>query len=191
MAAEILTQRTESFAELSTVYSEKGVAEAQARLQVVLEFKSIRPKSVHLNGQRVPSLASKELARKAGVSLGTLWRWYRLYRSAYASSQGNVHAKAKAGFEALIPRQRGRTEDLSEDRRYKVDEELRRAIAGLYARRKRPSITKVWRKLIAQCPQCRERPLEPRVKGYQGKNRMHSCPECSFSLSYSTVRRIS
>jgi transposase InsO family protein len=197
MAAEILTHPTRcltegstSFAELGVLYGEKGVAEAQSRLQVVLEFKSLRPKSVHLNGQRVPSLASKELARKTGVSLGTLWRWYRLYRSAYASAQGNVHGKAKAGFEALIPRQRGRTEDLSEDRRYKVDEELRRAIAGLYARRKRPSITKVWRKLIAQCPQCRERSLEPRVKGYQGKNRMHSCPECSFSLSYSTVRRI-
>jgi putative transposase len=190
MAAEILTQRTESFAELSAVYSEKGVAEAQARLQVVLEFKSIRPKTVQLNGQRVSSLASKELARKAGVSLGTLWRWYRLYRSVYASSQGNVHGKAKAGFEALIPRQRGRTEDSCEDRRYKVDEELRRAIAGLYARRKRPSITKVWRKLITKCPQCRERALEPRVKGYQGKNRMHVCPECEFSLSYSTVRRI-
>ncbi len=83
------------------------------------------------------------------MSLGTLWRWYRLYRLAYDLTQGSVHGKAKAGFEALIPRQRGRTEDLSEDRRYKVDEELRRAIAGLYARRKRPSITKVWRKLIA------------------------------------------
>ena len=82
MAAEILTQSTESFvAELSAVYSEKGVAEAQARLQVVLEFKSIRPKTVHLNGRRVSSPAVDELARKAGVSLGTLWRWYRLYRS--------------------------------------------------------------------------------------------------------------
>ncbi len=107
MAAEILTQRTESFAELSAVYSEKGVAEAQDRLQVVFEFKSLRPKSVPLNGRRVPSPAVDELARKAGVSLGTLWRWYRLYRSAYASSQGNVHLKSKAGFEALIPRHRG------------------------------------------------------------------------------------
>ena len=96
MAAEILTQRTESFAELSAVYSEKGVAEAQARLQIVLEFKSIRPKTVHLNGRRVPSLAIKDLAGKAGVSLGTLWRWYRLYRLAYDLVQGNVHAKAKA-----------------------------------------------------------------------------------------------
>ncbi len=104
MAAEILTQRTESFAELNAVYSEKSVADAQVRLQVVLEFKSTRPKSVHLNGRRVPSPAVDELARKAGVSLGTLWRWYHLYRSAYASSQGNVYAKAKAGFEALIVR---------------------------------------------------------------------------------------
>ena len=118
MAAEILTQPTNfhtegftSFAEFGVLYGEKAVAEAQFRLQVVLEFKSLKPKTVHLNGQRVPSLALKELARKAGVSLGTLWRWYRLYRSAYASAQGNVHAKAKAGFEALIPRQRGRTED--------------------------------------------------------------------------------
>ena len=152
MAAEILTQPTHcltegstSFAELGVLYGEKVVAEAQVRLQIVLEFKSIRPKTVHLNGRRVPSLAIKELARKAGVSLGTLWRWSRLYRLAYASAQGNVHVKAKAGFEALIPRQRGRTEDSCEDRRYKVDEELRRAIAGLYARCKRPSITKVWR----------------------------------------------
>ena len=101
MAAEILTQRTESFAELSAVYGEKGVAGAQARLQVVLEFKSLKPKTVRLNCRRVPSPAVDELARKAGVSLGTLWRWYRLYRSAYASAQGNVHLKAKAGFEAL------------------------------------------------------------------------------------------
>ncbi len=51
MAAEILTQPTHcltegstSFAELGVLYGEKGVAEAQARLQVVLAFKSIRPK---------------------------------------------------------------------------------------------------------------------------------------------------
>ena len=83
-----------------------------------------------------------------------------------------------------------KSHDSSEDRRYKINEELRRAIAGLYARRKCPSITKVWRNLIANCPQCREQPLEPRVKGYQGKNRQHCCPDCGFSLSYSTVRRI-
>ena len=83
MAAEILTQTSDSFAELSAVYSEKGVAEAQARLQVVLEFKSLKPKSVQFNGRRVPSPALQELAQKAGVSLGTLWRWYRLYRSAF------------------------------------------------------------------------------------------------------------
>ncbi len=166
MAAEILTQPTHcltegsaSVAELGVLYGEKGVAEAQVRLQVVLEFNSLKPKTLQVNGYRVASPAAQELAEKAGISIGTLWRWYRLYRLAYASAQGNVHAKAKAGFEALIPRQRGRTEDLSEDRRYKVDEELRRAIAGLYARRKRPSITKVWRKLITRCPQCRERPL--------------------------------
>ncbi len=124
MAAEILTQPTNyhtegstSFAELGVLYGEKAVAEAQARLQIVLEFKSIRPKTVHLNGRRVPSLAIKELARKAGVSLGTLWRWYRLYGLAYGAARGNVHLKAKAGFEALIPRQRGRTEDSCEDRR--------------------------------------------------------------------------
>ncbi len=81
MAAEILTQPTHclteestSFAELGVLYGEKGVAEAQARLQVVLEFKSIRPKTVQLNGRRVPSPAVDEFARKAGVSLGTLWR---------------------------------------------------------------------------------------------------------------------
>jgi transposase InsO family protein len=32
--------------------------------------------------------------------------------------------------------------------------------------------------------------LEPLVKGYQGKNRLHRCPECEFELCYSTVRRI-
>ncbi len=117
MAAPIVSQPTypleehSSFVELGVVYGDKAIAEAQARLRVVLEFKSLRPKTVHLNGRRVPSPAIDELARKAGVSLGTLWRWYRLYRSAYASAQGNVHGKAKAGFEALIPRQRGRPED--------------------------------------------------------------------------------
>ena len=197
MAVEILTYPTihraegsSSFAELSVLYGEKAVAEAQTRLQIVLDFKAIKPKSIVLDGRRVPTTAVEELARKAGVSLGTLWRWYRLYRSAYNSTQGNVHLKAKAGFEALVPRNRGKSHDFSEDRRYKINEELRRAIAGLYARRKRPSITKVWRMLIANCPQCREQPLEPRVKGYQGKNRQHCCPDCGFSLSYSTVRRI-
>lgn len=196
MAAQIVSQPTypleehSSFAELGVVYGDKAVAEAQARLRVFLEFKSLQPKTVRLGSCRVLSPTVDKLAECAGVSNGTLWRWYRLYRSAYASAQGNVHVKARAGFEALIPRQRGRTEDSSSDRRYKVDEELRQAIAGLYTRRKRPSITKVWRKLIARCPQCRERPLEPRVKGYQGKNRQHNCPECEFSLCYSTVRRI-
>lgn len=195
MAAEILTQptssqRDSSFAELALLYGDKAVREAQARLQVVLAFKSLKPKTVASNDQRIPSPTAEELARKAGISLGTLWGWYRLYHSAYDSAQGNVHLKARAGFEALIPRHRGRAEEPSSDRRYRVDEELRRAIGGLYARRKRPSITKVWRKLVARCPQCRVRSLEPRVRGYQGKNRLHFCPECEFSLSYSTVRRI-
>lgn len=197
MALEILTQHpslsaegSNSLAEFSVLYGEKAVTQAHARLQVVLEFKPIKPKTRELNGQCVPSPELQELARKARVSLGTLRRWYRLYRSAYASAQGNVHSKSKAGFEALIPRPRGRATDPSSDRRRRVDEELRRAIAGLYVRRKRPSITKVWRKLTSQCPQCKTRPLEPRVKGYQGKNRLHFCPECEFSLSYSTVRRI-
>jgi len=204
MAAQILTQPTSfpttepkalprgysSFAELSVVYGEQAVAEAQTRLQLILEFKSLKPKSVQLNGRRVPSPAVEQLAKKAGVSLGTLWRWYQLYHSAYTSAQGNTHLKAKAGFEALIPGQRGKVNDFTEDRRLKVDEELRQAIAGLFTRRHRPSISKVWRKLVAQCPQCKQQPLEPRVKGYQGKNRQHGCPECGFELSYSTVRRI-
>ncbi len=163
MAVEILTYQTihraegsSSLAELSVLYGEKAVAEAQTRLQIVLDFKAIKPKSVLVNDRRVPTSAIEELAQKAAVSLGTLWRWYRLYRSAYNSTHGNVHLKAKAGFEALVPRNRGKSHDSSEDRRYKINEELRRAIAGLYARRKRPSITKVWRKLIANCPQCRE-----------------------------------
>jgi len=189
MAAEILTQ-SESFAELATLCSEKAVAEAQTRLQFVLEFKSLKPKTVEGNGHRVPGPEVEELAQKAGVSIGTLWRWYRRYRLAYDSTQGSVHTKAKAGFEALIPRPRGRAEDPFSDRRRKVDEDLRQAIAGLYARRKRPSITKVWRKLVAKCPQCRVQPLGPLVKGYQGLNRQHRCPECGFELSYSTVRRI-
>ena len=94
MAAEILTQPTHcltegstSFAELGVLYGEKGVAEAQARLQVVLEFKSLKPKTVPSNGRRKPSSAVEKIAQEAGVSLGTLWRWYRLYRSAYASAQ--------------------------------------------------------------------------------------------------------
>ena len=189
MAGKILIQ-SESFAELATLYSEKAVAEAQSRLQSVLEFKSLQPKTVQANGCRVPSPAAEELAQQAGVSIGTLWRWYRLYRSAYEGAQSGVHTRAKAGFEALIPRPKGRSQDPANDCRYKLDEDLRRAIAGLYTRRKRPSITKVWRRLLACCPQCRQRPLEARVKGYQGLNRQHRCPECGFSLSYSTVRRI-
>lgn len=98
--------------------------------------------------------------------------------------------KAQAGFAALIQSRPGRTLDSLNDRRYKVAHELRQAIAGLYARRERPSIAKVWRKLLAQCPRCRQRPLQPRVKGYQGVYRLHTCPECEFELCYATVRRI-
>ncbi len=179
-----------SCAELSLLHGEKAIAEAQSRLKVVLDFKTLRPKTVCLHGQRVPSPAVEELAQNASVGLGTLWRWYRSYRSSHAAVQGNIHAKAKAGFEALIPRRRGQVTDSAEDLRVKVDAELRQAIAGLFARRQRPSITKVWRKLIAQCPQCKQRPLEPLVKSYLGKNRLHRCPECEFELSYSTVRRV-
>jgi putative transposase len=157
---------------------------------VVLDFKALHPKTVHLHGHRVPSLAVEELAQRARVSLGTLWRWYRLYRSSHAEARGNIHSKAKAGFEALIPRRRGQVSDSAEDLRVKVDAGLRQAIAGLFARRQRPSVTKVWRKLIAQCPQCKQRPLAPCVKGFEGKNRLHRCPECEFELSYSTVRRV-
>jgi len=181
---------SDSLGEFSIVYGEKSVAEAQTRVQVVLEFKALKPKYVQSNNRQVLSPTVRQLAQKAGVSLGTLWRWYRLYRSAYAATQGNVHLKARAGFEALIPRQPGRTTDPSNDRRCKVDEALRQAIGGLYTRRQRPSISKVWQKLMARCPQCNERPLELRIKGYQGKYRLHSCTECGFEISYSTVRRI-
>ena len=108
MAAEILTQ-SESFAALSTLYAEKAVDQARSRLEVVLEFKSLKPKTVRSIGCRVASPVVEELAQRAGVSTGTLWRWYQLYRLAYDSTQGGAHARAKAGFEALIPRPRGRS----------------------------------------------------------------------------------
>ena len=179
-----------SFAELSAVYGERALAEAQDRLLAVLDFKVLKPKSVQSHGLRIPGQAVERITKNAGVSLGTLWRWYRLYRSAYAATSGNIHVKAKAGFEALIPRTQGKTLDPSNDRRYKTDEGLRLTISGLYTRRHRPSITKVWRKLIAQCPRCKEHTLDPQVRGYKGKYRLHSCPECGFEISYSTVRRI-
>ena len=79
MAGEILTQptgfqRDGAFTEIAVLYGEKAVREAQARLQVVLEFKSLKPKSVQFNGSRIPSPAVEGLTRKASVSLGTLWR---------------------------------------------------------------------------------------------------------------------
>lgn len=93
MAAEILTQ-SESIAELATLYGEKAVSEAQSRLQFVLKFKSLKPRTVQANGCRQPSPEVEELAQRAGVSIGTLWRWYRLYRLVYESAQGSVHTKA-------------------------------------------------------------------------------------------------
>jgi len=173
-ASTLALRGSSSFAELTVVYGKKAVTEAQTRLQLVLEFKSPKPKTIQLNGRRVPSPAVEQLTERAGVSLGTLWRWYRLYRSGYASAQGNTHLKAKAGFEALIPGHRGKVNDSTEDRRPKVDEELRQAIAGLFTRRHRPSISKVWRKLVSQCPQCKQQPLEPRVKGVRVQRKWNS-----------------
>lgn len=93
-------------------------------------------------------------------------------------------------FEALIPGTPGRVLSPQADQRLRVDESLQQAIQGLFSRRNRPSISKVWRTLTARCPRCREHPLEPRVGGYQGKYRAHLCPECQFQLSYSTVCRL-
>lgn len=193
MAAAILTDPKEaghSCAELALIYGEAAVAAAQIRLKLILEFKATHPKTVRENGQRLPSPAILELAHRAGVSLGTLGRWYSIYRSASRAAHGDARAKARAGFEALIPRKRGQVHNPDEDLRVKANADLRHAIAGLFARRQRPNITKVWRKLVALCPQCKQRPMEPVVKGYQGKNRLHRCPECEFELSYSTVRRV-
>jgi hypothetical protein len=72
MAAEILAETSAPFAEFSVAYGEKAIAKAQSRLQVVLEFKSLKPKIFQSNGRRVPNPAVEELARKAGVSIGTL-----------------------------------------------------------------------------------------------------------------------
>jgi len=175
---------------LCALYGDQAISTAQTRLRTVLSFIPVAPKSSRFGDRWVATDEVEELARQAGISLGTLWRWHRQYRRAYSSTPGGARAKAQAGFEALIPRPRGRTQDPSNDQRYKTDEELRLTIAGLYTRRHRPSITKVWRKVVAQCPRCKEHRLDPQVRGYQGNYRLHACPECGFEISYSTVRRI-
>ncbi len=184
-----LTQ-TPGLAELETLYGSQAIFEARRRLQAVREFALLKPKSMLVEGRRRPNEKAEQLAQSFGVAVRTLGHWHHLYRQAYGAAGRDRVLAARQGFEALIPRRRGAVIDATHDRRIRITEPIRQVIAGFYARRNRPSMAKVWRRLIDCCPHCRAGRLEARNKNFFGLNKLHVCAGCGYGISYSTVRRV-
>lgn len=175
---------------LANLYSAKSVERAHLRLQAILAFRNVKPKTDSRTGRQLPTGPVLAICLQFRVRSNTLWRWSQIYQRGCHSTQGDSRIQARAGFEALIPRPRGQIQDPEQDRRIKLDSEVREAIMGLYTRRHRPSMTRIWRKLLACCPVCKVSALKPRVVGYSGRYSQHRCPECEFQICYSSVRRI-
>jgi hypothetical protein len=85
-----LVLRFETTPQLISAYGEKSVTEAQLRLKAVLDFEALQPKTVRFNNRQIPSPEAVGLMETAGVKFATLWRWLRLYRSAWTGTPGNV-----------------------------------------------------------------------------------------------------
>jgi hypothetical protein len=177
-------------ADLVAQYGLKAVKTAERRLALIARLQQLRPKTQLINGLRIPSEGVRALAQEAGVGVGTLYRWCSRFVRAGKAAGGDPLLAVYLGFTALFDRKKGAVLFPSTDGRIRVNERLRLLIQGLYSRRTRPSGSKVWKRLLAQCIACRQAAMAPVYQGFQGLYKVHRCPRCGFELSYSTVLRI-
>ena len=177
-------------AELETLFGSKAILEARRRLDAVRQFASLKPKTALISGKRRPNEKAEQLAQSFGVAVRTIEHWHHLYRQAHRAAGRDRVLAARQGFEALVTRRRGVVIDVTHDRRVRITEPIRQVIAGFYARRNRPSMAKVWRRLQDCGPHCRAGRLVARNKNFFGLNKLHVCADCGYGISYSTVRRV-
>jgi transposase InsO family protein len=177
-------------ADLVSQYGLRAVKTAEQRLALVARLQQLHPKTQLINGLRVPSEGVRALAEEGQASVGSLFRWRSKFIRAGKAAEGDPLLAFYLGFTALIDRKKGVVRFPTTDSRIKVNERLRLLIQGLYSRRTRPSGAKIWKRLVAQCAACRQAPMIPTQRGFQGLYRLHRCPRCGFELSYSTVLRV-
>jgi len=177
-------------ADLAAQYGLKAVKTAERRLSLIARLQQLRPKTQLINGLRIPSEGVRALAQEAGVGVGTLYRWRSRFVRAGKAAGGDPLLAVYLGFTALFDRKKGAILFPATDGRIRVNERLRLLIQGLYSRRTRPSGSKVWKRLLAQCVACRQAAMVPLERGFRGLYKVHRCPRCGFELSYSTVLRI-
>ncbi len=177
-------------ADLVAQYGPKPVKTAERRLALVARLQQLRPKTQMSSGFRVPSEGVRALAQEAHASVGSLYRWRRRFIGAGKEAGGDPLLAVYLGFTALIDGKKGAVLFPSTDGRIRINERLRLLIQGLYSRRTRPSAAEVWKRLLVQCVSCRQAPMTPVQRGFQGLYRLHRCPRCGLELSYSTVLRI-
>jgi transposase InsO family protein len=177
-------------ADLVAQYGLKAVKTAERRLSLIARLQQLRPKTQLINGLRIPSEGVRALAQEAGVGVGTLYRWRSRFVRAGKAAGGDPLLAVYLGFTALFDRKKGAILFPATDGRIRVNERLRLLIQGLYSRRTRPSGSKVWKRLVAQCIACRQAAMVPLERGFRGLYRVHRCPRCGFEISYSTVLRI-
>lgn len=177
-------------ADLVAQYGAKAIQTAERRLRSIARLRQIHPKTRLVNGVWLPSEGVLALAKEAQASVGSLYRWRSKFIRAGKAAQGDPILAMYLGFTALIDRKKGAVLFPSMDGRIRVNERLRLLIQGLYSRRTRPSGAKVWKRLLAQCVSCRQAPMAPVQRGFQGLYKRHRCLRCGLELSYSTVLRI-
>jgi len=177
-------------ADLVAQYGLKAVKTAERRLALIARLQQLHPKTQLINGIRVPSEGVCALAQEGQTSVGSLYRWRSKFIRAGKAAEGDPVLAVYLGFTALFDRKKGAILFPSTDGRMRVNERLRLLIQGLYSRRTRPSGSKVWKRLLAQCVACRQAAMAPLERGFRGLYKVHRCPRCGFELSYSTVLRI-
>jgi transposase InsO family protein len=177
-------------ADLVAQYGLKAVKTAEHRLSLIAKLQQLRPKTQLINGLRIPSEGVRALAEEAHASVGSLYRWRSKFIRAGKAAEGDPVLAVYLGFTALFDRKKGAILFPATDGRIRVNERIRLLIQGLYSRRTRPSGSKVWKRLVAQCVACRQAAMVPLERGFRGLYKVHRCPRCGFELSYSTVLRI-
>lgn len=175
-----------TLAELAALYGEQAMTIARARYIAVQSYHAIPAKTEIVGATRLPSRAVLDLCRAAAVAPRTLRSWAEAFDSAMSGPETDA---ARRAMIALVPRHGGQV-TRADDRRLRLRPEEALRIQEMYLRTSKPGCAHAFARVIAMCIRCDKSDLRPVDRSYAARWKTHTCPECGFAISYSTVREV-